>query len=139
MNEGWHRVGDGAASLAIAGVVLGLSRHVRCSRGRMKRFSFAALLFTLLVVTAGCSSQSASATLCDRVYEADCAYPGGKSECVARFEDVEDRASARGCGSEIEALYDCLGKNVSDSCDSDPEVTCPSEAAALDGCDTATR
>ena len=105
----------------------------------MKRFSSAVFLSTLLVVTAGCSSQSASTTLCDRLYEADCAYPGGKSECVARFEDVEDRASARGCGSEIEAIYDCLGKNVSNSCDSDAEATCPAEAAALDRCDTATR
>lgn len=103
----------------------------------MRTSAFVTLLTLVALGAPGCTNRTtASEELCADVYDAGCAFKGGRSKCESSFQEIEDQANARGCGVEIENLYGCVSQHLDVACDLEPEAACPLEAAALKTCDS---
>ena len=89
--------------------------------------------FALLALAPGCGGTSPSA-LCQKA--CDCQRECSDAEldqCVSFLEGAIDEADRAGCGSEFDDYLSCIDEGL-DSCSTDVESRCASEARAVQSC-----
>ncbi|MEJ7729708.1 MAG: hypothetical protein WKG00_10860 [Polyangiaceae bacterium] len=77
----------------------------------------------LLLGASGCGTSAAD--LCDAVCDCEGCSDAQLDDCVDELEDIEERASERGCEDEMDDWMSCV----------DSKLECSGDDARIDGCD----